>query len=226
MVKTTNIPRTDAAFDDTQERITNIAIPSASTFGLNALWINNDLSPAKERWVKAWAAYVLKDTRTPLITAEKTESREEYQPLISQLITMLTVSPTVTKADLDAMGIHTRDPHPTPSPVPETYVEVNFTATLHRIIAHFFDESTIDIGSGKKRAKPPGVHGCEFKWGVLPTRPAFIDDLPHSSFATRTPFVFDFPLDYSGRILYLAVRWENTRGQKGPWSKIYECAIP
>jgi hypothetical protein len=213
-------------FDLAQLQITSIAIPKATVFGLNENWIKNDLTPAKTRWTNAWEAYQPKLTRTHIITSEKIESRLEYQPMISQLISMLTASPTVTKNDLDLMGIRLRDKRPTPSPIPSTFVKAKFEATIHRIIVHYSDQGSIRLHSGRKRGKPFGVHGCSIRWGILTEIPATVNELLNFEFSTRSPFIFDFPADHSGRMLYIAFCWENTRGQQGPWSQIYSCAIP
>jgi hypothetical protein len=33
-------------------------------------------------------------------------------------------------------------------------------------------------------------------------------------------------LEDRGKKLYFALRWENTRGEKGPWSEIHSTIIP
>jgi hypothetical protein len=48
----------------------------------------------------------------------------------------------------------------------------------------------------------------------------------HSSFATHPPFSLPFDLADTGKRLWYAARWENTTGQKGPWSEIMSVIIP
>jgi hypothetical protein len=43
---------------------------------------------------------------------------------------------------------------------------------------------------------------------------------------TRTPYTFPFEYDQRGQTVYFALRWENTRGEKGPWSEIHSTIIP
>jgi hypothetical protein len=47
-----------------------------------------------------------------------------------------------------------------------------------------------------------------------------------SVFSTRSPYVFTFDENMRGKTVYFCLRWENTRGQKGPWSAIYSAIIP
>ncbi|MDR1156180.1 MAG: hypothetical protein LBL04_15855 [Bacteroidales bacterium] len=50
-------------------------------------------------------------------------------------------------------------------------------------------------------------------------------DLVHSVFATRSPHTFQFDLS-AGKCFYCCLRWENTRGEKGPWSEIMSAIVP
>jgi hypothetical protein len=43
------------------------------------------------------------------------------------------------------------------------------------------------------------------------------DDLPHSRFTRRQKELFDFPADDSGKTVYFCVRFENAKGEPGPW---------
>ncbi|MDR2898359.1 MAG: hypothetical protein LBU99_06030, partial [Spirochaetaceae bacterium] len=74
--------------------------------------------------------------------------------------------------------------------------------------------------------KPEGVRGIEFKWAILDTPPVSLDDLIHSAVDTATPHTFEFDERDRGKSLYICPRWENTRGQKGPWGEIEKAIIP
>jgi hypothetical protein len=97
---------------------------------------------------------------------------------------------------------------------------MTFETSFHRIIVHFRDQNS------PSKAKPFGMHGAEIKSGILETPPTEAAALPDSSFATRTPFEMNFPESLSGKTVYITARWENTRGEKGPWSKIQAVVIP
>jgi hypothetical protein len=82
-----------------------------------------------------------------------------------------------------------------------------------------------DSASGS-RGKPAGMHGCEICYAILPSPPESVDLLLHSEFSTRSPYTFTFDQNMRGQTVYLVLRWENRRGQKGPWSEIYSAVIP
>jgi hypothetical protein len=89
--------------------------------------------------------------------------------------------------------------------------------------------STVSIDAAEKEhrgAKPYGVRGAEIRWAILPAPPTSQDDLVHSEFDTRTPYIFQFDIPQAGKTLYVCARWENTTGQKGPWSEIVSAIIP
>jgi hypothetical protein len=45
-------------------------------------------------------------------------------------------------------------------------------------------------------------------------------------FDTNSPLDIEFTEEDRGKVVWFAVRWENTRGEKGPWSEIYFAIIP
>ncbi|MDR0743629.1 MAG: hypothetical protein LBF05_04640, partial [Tannerella sp.] len=68
--------------------------------------------------------------------------------------------------------------------------------------------------------------GVEIRWAILSAPPGSIDELIHSSFVIHTPFTLTFDESERGKKVYFILRWENTRGQKGPWSEIVSAVIP
>jgi hypothetical protein len=131
-------------------------------------------------------------------------------------------NPAVTDDDLNHMGLPTRSSGRHPAPVateaPDADVE---TSTIAHLTIHFFEK-----GSNHKKGKPAGQHGAEIRWAMLDTPPARWDELVHSEIDTNSPFTLQFENDQRGKTVYYALRWENTRGEKGPWSEIQSAIIP
>jgi hypothetical protein len=50
--------------------------------------------------------------------------------------------------------------------------------------------------------------------------------LPHSVFTRRKTHVFDLPEEDSGKTAYFCVRYENPKGQPGPWGPLFHAIIP
>ncbi|MDR1279356.1 MAG: hypothetical protein LBK99_00850 [Opitutaceae bacterium] len=57
-------------------------------------------------------------------------------------------------------------------------------------------------------------------------QPTSLDLFTHSEFSTRDMIQLDFDENQRGQRIWLIARWENTRGQKGPWSDILSAIIP
>ena len=108
----------------------------------------------------------------------------------------------------------------TPAPVPETAPEAEIRFPAPSVIEIHFRNAGSD-----SKAKPSGVHGAEIRSAVLNNPPSKMEDLVHSSFDTSSPIRLTFDIDQRGKTLYFAVRWENTRGEKGPWSEIHNVII-
>jgi hypothetical protein len=61
---------------------------------------------------------------------------------------------------------------------------------------------------------------------VIDTPPTGVAALVNSSFDTRTPFTLEFDDAERGHTVYFCLRWENTRGEKGPWGEIVSAIVP
>jgi hypothetical protein len=171
------------------------------------------------------AAFGLADnpqTRTSAAVTAKQETRRAAEAGIRLLLkAYVTYNPLVTDEDRRNMElpIHktTRTRAPVPSTYPDFYID---SSTLRRLTIHFFDQ-----GSHRK-AKPAGVHGAEIRWAIIDMPVMHLKDLTNSSFDTRTPFMLEFDDDLRGKTVYFCLCWENTKGEKGPWSEIVSAIIP
>jgi hypothetical protein len=120
------------------------------------------------------------------------------------------------------MGLPQRNENkPTPAPVPTTVPVTEIVLPAPATVEiHFHDEGKTNV------AKPKGVHGAEICWAIRDTPPEHWKELTNSSFDTHTPLRLEFDIEERGRTLYFAIRWENTRGEKGLWSEIQTAVIP
>jgi hypothetical protein len=128
----------------------------------------------------------------------------------------------VTDEDRVNMGLTVPDTHPTPVPPPDTMpaVYVIDSSVIMRLKLHFKDSHRTS------RAKPYGVRGVEILWSILAAPPTTMGELIHSEFSTRSPYTFIFDENQRGKTVWFRLRWENTRGEKGPWSELYSAIIP
>jgi hypothetical protein len=47
-----------------------------------------------------------------------------------------------------------------------------------------------------------------------------------SHYSTTNAITVAYDLSDRGKIVYAIARWENTRGEKGPWSPVISAVIP
>ena len=126
----------------------------------------------------------------------------------------------LTNHDREDMGLVIPDHHPTPVEIPTTVPIVIISHPSMAVIELRFRDSE---ASGK--GKPAGIHGAEVAWGTLDTPPVNWKDLNRSSFATHSPLKITFENEDIGKTFYYALRWENNRGEKGPWTPIEKTVI-
>jgi hypothetical protein len=185
-------------------------------------WFSDVFDVSYTRYITAFAAWKNPATRTKIISAELEEAQKAFIPDYRQLYTgFLKESPFVTNADLSAMGLPERNEsgnNPTPVEIHTPYVHAHAGEPRQVIVTFGVSETS--------RAKPAGQHGMEFVYTVSDTPPVGIEELQISVFATRPPLILTFSESQRGKKLYFAVRWENTRGKKGPWSEIFSIIIP
>jgi hypothetical protein len=216
------IPAADVDFDERQEVITLTTATNLTAWKINQTWFNAELLPAKSKWTFAWAAYKNPATRTKVITFDKKEARNTYQPILSKLIDMLKSDPVVTPSDLEAMGIVIGKGRGNISnPGPKTRPDFDIDSSMIRQLKVLYRDQ-----GAKSHAKPHGVHGVEIRWMILDSPPQDIDELVNSSFSTRPPFTLEFKEHERGKTVYFCLRWESTTGEKGPWSEIVMAIIP
>jgi hypothetical protein len=134
----------------------------------------------------------------------------------------LRYNPNVTNEDRIALGLTVPDDHPTQKTVTGSHPVITAdTSTLLHVKLHLRDSAI-----QKSHAKPQGVHGCEIVWAILDAPPTDTEDLTHSAFTTKATYDFEFGEKQRGQHLFFRGRWENNRGEKGPWGEIGNSIIP
>jgi hypothetical protein len=163
------------------------------------------------------------DTRTRTNIREKNDARKALESHVRSVVSeFMAHSTRLTNKQREMLGIPIYKKTRTPAPVAETYPDFDLdTNMLRRIKIHFYDK-----GKKKTKAKPEGQHGAEIRYAILEAEPKDVMQLNHSLFDTHTPFTLEFIDADRGRKVYLALRWENTRGEKGPWSPFANAVIP
>jgi len=127
----------------------------------------------------------------------------------------------ITNPDRERLRLPIYDTKASPIPQPSTTLEFEFRYPGARRIDLYFKE----FGSSN-RAKPKGVAGAVAFFEIRDSPPANQDELLHSVFTGRSPYRFEFREEDRGKTIYFALRWQNAKGQLGPWSAIQKSIIP
>jgi hypothetical protein len=161
-------------------------------------------------------------SRTKVTIQAKNDARKAVENRTRILLkAYVTYNLAVTDSDRDAMGLPIHKSSRTPVPVPHTVPEAEVRLPSPAVVEIHFRDS-----ESEHKAKPAGVHGAEIAWAILDVPPVDWKELIRSSFDTHTPLRLTFEGSDRGKTLYFALRWENTRGEKGPWSEILSAIIP
>jgi hypothetical protein len=159
-------------------------------------------------------------TRTMPAVTDKNTARDALKRAVRQAVNeYLTHNHLLTEVDRDNLGLPIHKRTHTHAPVAEHPPIFTFdTSTVGRVHIHFHALDT-------HRGRPRGQRGVEIGWVVSDTPVKYWSELQHMTTSTHAPCTLSFNVE-RGHRLYVALRWENTRGEKGPWSEIYNTIIP
>jgi hypothetical protein len=180
------------------------------------------ISTLRNTFAAALEAASSSASRTPGKVQAKNDAHKALEKEVRQAIReYLAYNHLLTNEQRQDLGLTVHDSKPTPVPVPTTKVETKVTWPAPGVVEIAFHDSEVE-----GRAKPYGVHGAEFIYEILDTPPTQWHELTNSTFDTRSPIRLSFENDQRRKALYFAARWENNRGEKGPWCEIRETSIP
>jgi hypothetical protein len=164
------------------------------------------------------------NTRTKITIYEKNLAHDDLEHAIrNDTQEFIMHNSACTDHDREVLGLPIHDTKPTPVPVPTSRVSV-YKVELSgpgEITFHLRDDQ-----DEKSFAKPPGTHGAEECWAFSDVPITDWSLLTNSVFTTKTTFKQSFTSAQRKLTLYFAFRWENTRGETGPWNEIQSVVVP
>ena len=218
-IKSDYIPKKDAELAPWSANFTAEVTANADTWGIPSGEVS-----ALQTASTAFATLQAKadsPARTAIIVAEKNAARHTLETKIRELARFRLKNPVITDAQRIALGLHVRDTTYTTIPVPKTRPELDIdVADFRRLKVAFHDQ-----GSDSK-AKPYGTVGAVIACAVLDAPPADPGALTRTVLATRTPYTLAFTEEERGKTVYIAICWQNEKGERGPWSEIESAIVP
>lgn len=153
------------------------------------------------------------ETSTKVVVADKNASMERIMAALKFVYGDIPDS-VLTANDRMILNLEERATTRTPAPVPTTFPigQVHNTNLLEHKIT-FTDEDG-------KRGKPEKARGCQVfcKEG---TPPLDEKELRLLASDASSPYVHKFSFSDAGKTFYYRLRWENARGETGPWSAVF-----
>jgi hypothetical protein len=192
------------------------------------------LATAKDALAKAMDS----GERTKEITALCNQACKALEEEMRDIKRRFFLSPPLDAAELAGLQLPERDTRPTTVPVPVDQCEIEIALWRpHQLGLKFRAVST----SGAEAEK--ANYGFRLYWGVLPPGGASVEaatgpkrelmkaplsgeELPHSKFTRRKKELLDFPQEDSGKAAYFCARFENSKGDAGPWGVMARGVIP
>jgi hypothetical protein len=162
------------------------------------------------------------DSHSKAATTAKNEAREALRHnLIAFIAQYIDYNNGITAPIRNNLGLPVRDTTRSPIPRPTTFPEFSLQVSAIRTLAVRFRV----MGSAGK-ARPYGYNGAVIYYAVLDTPPKDSSELTHSLLATKTPYPLTFTEMERGKRVYIALAWQNEKGEKGPISQIEATFIP
>jgi hypothetical protein len=159
--------------------------------------------------------------KNAIIVEEKNATRKVLEEKIRTMVGFRLKNPVITNADRLSLGLHVYDKSRTTIPVPKSRpgfdVEV---LDFRRLKIRFHDRDS------EGAAKPYGISGAVILYAVLDSPPANVNALTRSVLATRTPHILEFVEEERSKTVYIAICWQNEKGEKGQWSEIESAIVP
>jgi hypothetical protein len=215
------IPSNDDEFDHFQEHFVTNVVASPAKYGL----LTEDataLQAGQTAWSAAYAAHnkARNDAQTAVRTKDVT--RGQFETILRSAAQKVNGSFTINDGLRASVGLRPRD-------VPRSLVGAPTTRPLGRIelrgpstfVVHFVDEKT-----PLRRAKPKDAQGCQIWTYVGDTAPADPSGYTFLALDTRTPYTDQHRPSNAGKTVFYLLRWQNAKGEPGPWSDVVMAKIP
>ena len=217
------IPRNDAAFDKFFKYITQyVALKSSGTSPEWKHIQKEDRDALNKVYIKWYDAFAL--TFQPHIKSvreEKGRQKKAAEKALRHFVNRFLRYEPVTDADRTNMGIPNRSNTRSSQHTVDKAVAFQLDPGKIREV-----KAKIWVRGSESRAKPSSYFGADIAYDILDSPPASPQDLRRNTTSTRSHYTLIFTEEERGKRVYIAMRWQNKKGNKGEWSEIQATIIP
>jgi hypothetical protein len=151
-------------------------------------------------------------------------SRTAFQELVSHMRDIrrrVFFMPPLVEGDFADLGLQPPDTIRTPHiDVPEMVDFVFHLSNIRELLVDFW------IQGAAHKAKPHGYDGAVIIWDIRDTPPEQPTELSNHTMASRTPHTLTFDESQRGKMVQIALAWQNERGTIGQWSEYKSAIVP
>lgn len=214
------IPKTDHEFHVFQDQYVTEAIANPDAYGLSAADVAG-LTASRAAYAASVTTHENAHKAAHVATEAKHKAQLEHTARIRAATHKLNGVNGVTNEMRAKLALpphvgHGSLPAPTEAPLVRAEAHGHTTVVLH---VH-------DAATPNRAHKPHGVHGAQIYCHVGAPAPSDPSGYAHIATSTRSRFVdVHAPADAGKDVFYL-LRWEDGKGQTGPWSDVIATKIP
>jgi len=214
------IPGPDGDLVEFAETFTTAATAQAAALGIPTADIT-DLTAKKTAFATAYNTSQ-QPSASSLDITRKNEARADLVAAIRRIKNKyIDPADDLKVSDREAFGLPPKDDIRTSIPVPVITVALAVRPREARQI-----EVERWVAETESRANPYGMDGAVLYEKVGGPAPTLPEELPQSMILKRHKTIRDYPETDRGKPVWYAARWQNSKGEKGPWGDIVEAYIP
>ncbi|MDR2927331.1 MAG: hypothetical protein LBV41_03905 [Cytophagaceae bacterium] len=171
-------------------------------------------------YLNAYTAY--KENNSTLMRFAKDYAKKTAKAAIRQFSnTSVRFNINMDATNRLVMGIRPRESRHTPRPRPSSRPHIIITNTANR-----FEHRIKVINRENSTASfPDDAYGVQYAWQVGGNKPETGEELVKGKFTRRTTLIATYSEADKGKPVWYAARYENSRGEAGPWSLLAEAYV-
>lgn len=175
------------------------------------------VNTALDAWISIFPLARNENLRSKLIIANKNSARDSLITLLRSIYADIPQS-ILTAQDRITFGLDEKNTSRSLNPKPTTHPigKININNRLQHTISYTDQDGSI--------GKPHGVRGCQI-WFTMDANITSQANLRYLASSSVSPYVHKFDVPDVGKTVQYWLRWENTRGETGPWSPVLNAIV-